>query len=192
MAKEKTVDAFIENAEQWNQALKHLRKAALSYDLDEAIKWQYPVYSLNGKNVLGLAAFKKYVGIWFFQGGLLEDKKQKLLNAQPGKTKAMLQWRFESEAEVKKDLKLIHKYMSEAVANAKAGKEIKKAKAKTKKIIIPDELKQLLNSTKKIKKAFDEFTPSKQREFCEYISEAKREATKLKRLEKIKPMIING
>jgi uncharacterized protein YdeI (YjbR/CyaY-like superfamily) len=35
-------------------------------------------------------------------------------------------------------------------------------------------------------------TPGKQREYCEYISEAKRDATKLKRLEKIIPMIIEG
>ena len=32
----------------------------------------------------------------------------------------------------------------------------------------------------------------KQREYCEYIATAKRDPTKLSRLEKIKPMILNG
>ncbi len=191
-SKEKTVEAYLDNAGEWKNALKHLRKAALSFDLDEAIKWQYPVYSLNGKNVIGLAAFKNHFGIWFFQGALLKDKNKKLINAQPGKTKAMLQWRFESETEMKKDLKLIKEYMKESIANTKAGKEIKKAKPLSKKVIIPKELQALLNKSKKVQAAFDKFTPSKQREYCEYIAEAKRAATKVKRLEKIKPMILDG
>ncbi|MBK7633096.1 MAG: hypothetical protein IPJ13_01585 [Saprospiraceae bacterium] len=47
--------------------------------------------------MVGLAAFKSYTGIWFFQGGLLDDKQQFLMNAQEGKTKAMRQWRFFSK-----------------------------------------------------------------------------------------------
>lgn len=192
MATEKTADAYLEKHKHWQAALKILRKAVLSFKLDEGIKWQYPVYSLNGKNILGLAAFKSYVGIWFFQGGLLEDNEKKLINAQPGKTKAMLQWRFQDENEVKAELKLIKQYIKESIANAKAGKEIKRAKPSSKKAVVPDELAKQLKASKKLGAAFESLSPYKQKEYCEYISDAKRESTKLNRLDKIKPMILEG
>ena len=192
MPAEKTVEAYLEKHKDWQGALKILRKAALSFNLEERIKWQYPVYSLNNKNILGLAAFKSYVGIWFFQGGLLADKSKKLINAQPGKTKAMLHWRFEDEGEVKAELKLINAYMKEAIANAKAGKEIKRSKASSKKTVVPVELAEQIKKSKKLASAFDALSPYKKKEYCEYISTAKREQTKLNRLEKIKPMILEG
>ncbi|WP_395047400.1 YdeI/OmpD-associated family protein [Flavobacterium sp.] len=43
-----------------------------------------------------------------------------------------------------------------------------------------------------ISKAFELFSPYKQKEFIEYIDTAKQEKTKLDRLEKIKPMILDG
>ena len=58
-------------------------------ELLETIKWGVPVYTLNDKNVLGMGAFKSYVGIWFFQGAFLDDPQKKLINAQEGKTKAL-------------------------------------------------------------------------------------------------------
>jgi uncharacterized protein YdeI (YjbR/CyaY-like superfamily) len=43
-----------------------------------------------------------------------------------------------------------------------------------------------------LKTSFAKLTPGKQKEYIIYINEAKQEATKLKRLEKIKPMILQG
>lgn len=57
---------------------------------------------------------------------------------------------------------------------------------------IPDELQLEFDKDERLKEAFNGFSLSKQREFSDYISEAKREATKQKRLEKIIPMILNG
>jgi len=68
--------------------------------MTETIKWSAPVYTFEGKNLVGLGAFKSYVGLWFFQGSLLNDKKKKLINAQEGKIKALRQWRFNSVKEI--------------------------------------------------------------------------------------------
>ncbi|WP_262507873.1 YdeI/OmpD-associated family protein [Winogradskyella sp. PG-2] len=57
---------------------------------------------------------------------------------------------------------------------------------------MPEELNRILNSNKELNTSFKALIPGKRHEYCEYISEAKREATKLKRLEKITPMIIKG
>ena len=72
MKRYKTVDDYIEGAQQWQRELRRLRKILQSTGLDETIKWGAPCYTLNGKNVVGLAGFKSYFGLWFFQGALLE------------------------------------------------------------------------------------------------------------------------
>ena len=188
MAKAKTVEEYIAQNEHWKKELLLLQQIIAAEDLVPAIKWSAPVYSFNGKNVVGMAAFKNHFGIWFFQGGLLKDEQKLLVNAQEGKTQAMRQMKFNSIEEVKADY--ITSYIQEAIQNVKDGKEIKPNKNKP--LIIPLELQETLNSNADLKTAFDTLTKSKQREYAEHITEAKREATKVKRLEKIIPMILSG
>lgn len=184
----KTVEDYIDANGKWEDALRKLREIFLSTELEETVKWGAPIYTINGKNVVGLAAFKAYVGIWFFQGVFLKDEQKMLINAQEGKTKALRQWRFNSSEEI--DADLVKTYVFEAIDNQKQGKEIKPAK--TKNVIIPPELQQALDQNQGLKTQFDELSLSCKREYAEYILEAKREATKLRRLEKIIPMILQN
>jgi uncharacterized protein YdeI (YjbR/CyaY-like superfamily) len=82
-------------------------------------------------------------------------------------------------------------YVKEAIENQKLGKEIKPAQKGTK-VVIPVELKTVLKESKILNDAFTNLTPGKQREYADYIDSAKREVTKISRLEKIKPMILKG
>lgn len=182
------VTQYINNKDKWTQELKLLRSVFLALPFEETIKWGSPVYVYKGKNIVGLSAFKNYCGLWFFQGSFLTDSKQVLQNAQEGKTKAMRQWRFNTLEEINPDL--VKQYALEAIKNADDGKELK-PKRNSKPLVIPAELQQEIDVNIQLKEAFDTFTLSKQREFANYIIEAKREATKLKRLEKIIPMILN-
>ena len=186
MKKHKTVDDFINSQNQWKEELITLRNIINSTELLETVKWGMPVYTINGKNVVGIGSFKAYFGIWFYQGVFLKDTDKKLINAQDGVTKGMRQWRMTSAEEI--DEKLLLAYLEEAIQNQKDGKEIKPEK---KKLIIPGELKAAFGSDPKLKKAFEKFNLTKQREFAEHIIDAKREDTKKKRLEKIIPMIFN-
>lgn len=183
------VDEYIAKKEKWKTELDLLRTVFNDLPVDETIKWGAPTYVYYGKNIVGLAGFKNYCGLWFFQGALLKDKNKVFINAQEGKTKAMLQWRFHSLEEI--DTELITAYVLEAIENVKEGKEIKPNRTK-KELIIPVEFETEISSNKELKKQFEALTNGKQREYADYISEAKRAATKLKRLEKIIPMIISG
>lgn len=189
MQRYKTVDAYLDGHPEWLEFLQSLRKIMLSTNLEETIKWGAPVYTFKGKNIVGLGAFKSYVGIWFFQGGLLKDTQKKLMNAQEGKTKAMRQWRFKDLEEI--DEKLIRAYVSEAIQNQKEGKQIKPIK-KTAPIEIPIELERAFTENSALKTNFDQLSPSKQREYAEHIAGAKREATRVSRLEKSIPLILEG
>ena len=181
--------AYINKKPEWELALKQLRNVVLSCDLEETIKWGAPVYMSNGKNILGLSAFKNYVGLWFFQGGTSRDSKKVLMNAQEGKTQAMRQWRFSSIEEI--DEALLKSYIKEAIENQEKGNIIK-PKKNTNPLIIHPLLKKELDTNNAFSKQFESFSLSKKREYAEHIANAKREATQISRLEKIIPMIING
>jgi uncharacterized protein YdeI (YjbR/CyaY-like superfamily) len=183
------IEEYISKKEKWKTELELLRSVFSNLPVEETIKWGAPTYVFNNKNIVGLAAFKNYCGLWFFQGSLLKDKHKVFINAQEGKTKAMLQWRFHSLEGI--DVVLIKEYVLEAIENVKAGKEIKPDRTK-KELKIPSELDNEFKLNTKFKSQFAALSNSKQREYANYILEAKREQTKKKRLEKIKPMIING
>lgn len=189
MKKVSSVEEYIEINEKWSKALTVLRDVITSTELEETIKWNAPVYALNGKNVIGLGAFKNHFGIWFFNGVFLKDEQKLLVNAQENKTKAMRQMRFESINEIDKNAVLA--YVKESIENQKAGKEFKFDNSK-KKTVIPKELQTELDKDSDYKNSFNNLTPGKKREYCEYIDSAKRDATKQSRLDKIKPMILQG
>lgn len=188
MKKVSSVEEYIEENAHFGDALKILHDIITSTELAETIKWNAPVYELKGKNVIGLGAFKHHFGVWFFNGHFLKDEKNMLYTAQE-KTKALRQMRFNSIDEIDKNAVL--SYVKEAIENQKLGKELKPDKKK-KEATIPPELKDLLSRNKALKVHFENLTPYKQREYCEYIFEAKREMTKQSRLEKITPMILNN
>jgi uncharacterized protein YdeI (YjbR/CyaY-like superfamily) len=88
------------------------------------------------------------------------------------------------------DEQIVLSYMKEALDNQKKGMEVKAEK--TKEVVIPELLLSEFKKDTKLRKAFNALSPYKQKEFSEHISEAKQEKTKLRRLEKIIPMIIEG
>jgi uncharacterized protein YdeI (YjbR/CyaY-like superfamily) len=184
----KSVEEYIATHANWESELAALRALLLNTELEETIKWGAPVYCLEGKNVIGLAAFKNHCAIWFFQGALLNDSAGLLYNAQEGKTKALRQIRFEKGDELQE--KALQKYIKEAIENQREGREVRAMKEK--KMNLPAELKNALKKDSDFKLAFDNLSPGKQREYAEHIGSAKRETTRISRLEKAIPLILKG
>jgi uncharacterized protein YdeI (YjbR/CyaY-like superfamily) len=189
MKKVSSVEEYIEWHENYTDELTIIRDILNTTELVETLKWSAPVYTINDKNVIGLGAFKNHFGVWFFNGVFLKDEQKLLVNAQEGKTKALRQMRFTSIQDINKNIVLA--YVKEAIENQKLGKEIKPDRSK-KETIIPIELQHVLENDSDLAKHFNALSPYKQREYCEHITSAKREATKVSRLEKIKPMIHQG
>lgn len=181
-----SVDEYFAKHKNWISELEALRKMILSTGLEETIKWSAPVYTVNGKNVVGLGAFKNHYGLWFFQGALLEENTKLLENAQEGKTKALRQIRFQKGDPV--PLPELKKYVLEAKKNEEQGRKIRPEKHKL--IEIPENLSLAFQNDKELEAAFQRLSPGCQREYCQYIDEARQEKTKEKRLAKIKPMIL--
>jgi uncharacterized protein YdeI (YjbR/CyaY-like superfamily) len=174
---------------QWPEALHLLKSILAKTELEETIKWGAPAYVLGKKNVLGIGGFKNYVALWFWNGVFLKDPKKVLINANEARTHGLRQWRFSSKEEIEKNEAAILQYVNEAIANEKAGLSIRPEKKQT---VISDFFQRQLDADAALQKAFSQLTPGRQREFVEHIDEAKQEKTKLSRMEKIKPMILNA
>ena len=171
----------------WETELELLRDIIAKTQLLATTKWGGEVFTFNGKNTIGIGGFKNYFTIWFFNGVFLNDDQNVLVNAQEGVTKSLRQWRFYSAAEINE--KAILSYIDEAINNEKLGRKLAPIKKQT---IISDFLKNELKANLELKKSFEKLTPGQQREYLEYIDTAKREETKITRMEKIKPMILSG
>lgn len=98
----------------WSTELEILQTIISKTNLIETIKWGTPVYTSNGKNVVGITGFKNHFALWFYKGVDLKDKNKVLVNAQEGVTKSLRQWRFTSKSEI--DEKLILEYIEEAIS----------------------------------------------------------------------------
>lgn len=188
MKKIHNVDEFIANASEWRGELSRLRTLVLACGLTETIKWGSPCYVSNGCNVVGIGAFKSYFGLWFFQGALLADRAGVLMNAQPGKTQAMRQWRMHSAQDIKPVL--IKRYVTEAAALALSGKRVPPKRGRS--LVLPPELEAVLARRTAVARAFGKLRPGQQREYAQFVGDAKRLDTKQRRIDRILPLITAG
>jgi uncharacterized protein YdeI (YjbR/CyaY-like superfamily) len=181
----KTVDNYILEAAHWHNELIALRRILQSTDLDETTKWGMPCYTYENKNIVGMCGFKSYFGLWFHQGVFLSDPENVLINAQSGKTKGLRQWRMTAMNDI--NATAVKSYIEESIDHAKAGKTIPIAAPR--KLKIPLLLQTALEKDTALQGAFYNFRTAQQCDFADYISSAKQEKTKQRRLEKIIPLI---
>lgn len=173
----------------WSKELKALRSIVLDCGLTETVKWGVPCYTHGKANVAIVAAFKNYASISFFKGALLSDA-DKLLTAPGDNSQATRQIRFTSVKDIVKHEQEIRNYIFEAIEIEKAGLKVDfKAKPAPE---YPEELTAIFKKKPTFKKAFESLTPGRQRGYLLFFSQAKQSATKISRIEKYLPKIMDG
>jgi len=171
----------------WREELLLLREIILETGLTETIKWGAPCYMLGKDNVVGLASFKSYAGLWFFQGGLLKDEGGYLMNAQEGKTKAMRQWRFYHTDAIREAP--VKEYIQESIVYFSQHIKIAPDRSKVD-VALPDELRNALEQDGKLMENWEKLSPGCKREYAGYIAEARKTETRVARVLKIIPLIL--
>lgn len=169
------VDAYIAQAADFAQPiLSRIRKLvhAACPDVTETIKWSSPFYEHKGI-LVATSAFKAHCMLIFWKGKLIFDK-----NDQSKKLR-----RLTSLADLPSD-KILSGYIKQAVELNEAGVKTPRSKPKAKaKLVVPDYFLAVLKKNKKALATFENFSPSCQREYVEWITEAKREETRVKRIQ---------
>lgn len=183
----KRVDDYIGKAPNFAQPiLEKLRKAVHKGcpEAVEEIKWGVPHFTHNGI-LCGMAFFKQHVSFGFWRSKELDDPAG-LFETGTGKKASMCNAHFHSVKEVPTQKVLVDYVKRAARLNAEDSKAKKKSvKKKAKKKIsvkVPVDLAALLKKNKRARETFENFAPSHKRDYVEWITEAKRETTRAKRL----------
>jgi uncharacterized protein YdeI (YjbR/CyaY-like superfamily) len=186
--KDPRVDAYIAKSLDFAKPiLNHLRK--LIHDtcptVEETIKWSFPHFEYKGpadrspRVLCSMASFKQHCafGFWYAERGPMSG------NSQPGE--AMGQYgRITSLADLPKDKELV-KQIKDAIKLHDAGVK-PRAGARTtekKELEIPDYFLAALKKNKKALATFEQFNYTNKKDYLEWITEAKTDETRKKRLE---------
>jgi uncharacterized protein YdeI (YjbR/CyaY-like superfamily) len=184
------VDAYIAKAAPFARPLleeyRDIVRAAAPM-LREEIKWGIP-YWVGSSLVCGMAAFKRHVSLGFWRGGELPDPKGLLTEIGNGK---MTSLRIPEGERLPSRAALTALIKAAVVLDAKGPSATPRPKPRPVPPLPPD-LAAALASDRKAKAAFDALAPSHRREYIEWITEAKRDATRATRIAKTLELLRAG
>lgn len=183
------VDAFLKKPRPWREEFTALREIILACPLTEELKWGWPCYTSENKNIVLIHGFKEYCAILFFKGALLKDPKD-LLVIQTENVQSTRQIRFTSVGEIKRMKTTLKAYILEAMEVEKAGLRV--PLKKTSEYKVPEEFQSRLDSMPALRKAFGALTPGRQRAYLLYFSAPKQSKTRESRVEKSIKRILAG
>ena len=178
MSREPRIDAYIAKAAPFARPI--LEKArervhATLPDAEETIKWSMPAYTVGGKIVLITAAFKAHAALNFWRGQELETSHSSVgAMGQFGKIKSVEE--LPPDAELDRLIRDAAELAKSAPAPRKTKHEPKPAPE------FHPEFAAALANAPKAKETLDGFPPSAQRDYFEWICEAKQDATRQKRI----------
>lgn len=177
--KDPRVDAYIEHAPDFARpVLKHLRAVvhAACPDVEETLKWRTPSFMYHGL-MCGMAAFKARCMFGFWKGSLIvgpDGRPAKVGMGELGEITALA------------DLppkRLLVAYVQQAMKLNEGGVKNPRPAPKPKKPLrSPAYLTTALKKNKKAEAAFKSFSPSHKREYIEWLTDAKSEETRARRL----------
>lgn len=181
------VDAYIEAAAPFARPILIKLRAAFHAgcpDLVERIKWGVPSFERTGM-LGGMAAFKQHVSFGFWRAAEMDDPDG-LLGEVRKASPMRVQFRDVKELPAQK---VLVAYVKQAARLDAAGKpsaaEAKASKATQSKKIAARAPKEMLDAIRASARAaafWDTLAPSYRRDYIEWITEAKREATRAQRL----------
>ena len=178
----KRVDEYIKNAPDFARPImEKIRKAFHKGcpECEEAIKWGCPYFMYKGM-LGGMASFKGHVSMGFWRSKEMDDP-EKLFDTGTGAKASMCNAHFHNLKEVPTQ-KILAEYVKRAAKLQDTEAPKKKATKKKISTRIPADLAELFKKHKKAKTVFEGFAPSHKRDYIEWITEAKRDATRQKRL----------
>ncbi len=177
------VDKYIANSREFARPiLEKVRKAALksSSKIEETINWNLLCWEQNGL-VAGVGAFKAHVCLPFFKGDIMNDSDN-LFDKSGGCAIGSIK---SSNVKEMPTQAVLVKYIKQEIqlneSGVKAGKSTGGRRDK-KDLKIPFYFLKAVKKNKKAFKTFDEFSYTHQSEYVEWVTEAKREETREKRL----------
>lgn len=177
------IDAYIAKSAEFAQPiLTHIRKLVHTAcpDVEETWKWSFPHFMHRGI-LCSMASFKNHCAFGFWKGALVFGKDSRRENRQD---EAMGQFgRITSISDLPSDDVLLG-YIRKAVRLNDAGiqRPATAKRKRTKALAVPDDFVAALKKNKRAWATFENLSYSHRKEYVEWITEAKREETRKRRM----------
>ena len=174
MSTDPRVDAYIEAAQPFARPILTKVRAVVHAavpDAAETMKWSMPFFTLNGRDVAMMAAFKVHAGVGIFDGSAM------------GGGEAMSNCgKLATVDDLPADLPA---RLQTAAVLAAQGKPMRAAAPRPPKaeIAMPDDLAAALAAYPAAAAQFTAFPPGARREYLEWVTSAKQPTTRAKRIE---------
>jgi uncharacterized protein YdeI (YjbR/CyaY-like superfamily) len=174
------IDAYIAAAPAYAQpVLQHVRSAfhRVCPEVTESIKWRHPSFGYRGKILAGMAAWKDYVRFHFWNDVVLRDSPW-LGHEESGAIQ------LRSRADLPADA-VLDAYIAEAIRLAESGVKPSRSPDRAPKpgLAPPPGFLDALQQQPAAEKTFAALSPSHRREYLEWIIDAKREPTRVRRIQ---------
>lgn len=187
MPKYKNHEEYISNAEPFAQPLLEFFRGCVHEacpSAEEVFKWSMPCFMYKGKILCSMASFKKHMSFGFWLAGHMKDEKGLFVKAADS---GMGQFgKMTSEKDLP-DRKALIAYIHEAMLLTEQGKtlEVDSKSKKTKVYKAPEYMLDRLKANPKALSTYEEFSQSHKNEYIEWVTEAKMEATRNRRLDQM-------
>ena len=201
--KPKNVDQFLESGcgrcelggtpeckvKPWGRELRMLRDIILETGLKEEVKWGAPCYTHRGRNLLLLSALRQSVTVSFLRGAELTDPDGVL--EKPGPNSRFARYlRFVDAGSISSAKDALRRFIQEAKdLPQSAGSRSAKDDALPE---FPPELTQAFEASPELARAFHALTRGRQRGYLIHFNAAKQSKTRVARIEKFTPKILEG
>ena len=173
------IDTYIESSRDFAKPiLEHIRSLIHQScpEVEETLKWSMPHFTYRGDLMCHFASFKEHCAFGFWKQSLIEgaDFPEKNAMGSFGKIRSL--------GDLPDDRTLVT-LIKEAMRLNELGIKVKKAPpADKKELVVPDILNEALARNEKAAETFNAFPYSCKKEYVEWITEAKTEPTREKRL----------
>ena len=176
------INQYIAEQPEWQRKLLvRLRQLIHSTDeqVEETWKWNSPHFDHEGI-MIGLQAFKEHIAVWFHKGSLVKDPK-KLFEALPkGEEKGMRSYKLH-EGDKLNEAAFVD-LVKQAVALNVKGTKLTDAKPARKALVVPEDLEQVLHKDPTAWANWEAFNYSCKKEYIEWITDAKQDETRKRRI----------
>ena len=178
MNRDPRIDAYIDKAQPFARPiLEHVRRRvhAVVPTAEETTKWSAPAFTVDGKILLIMAAFKQHAALNFWRGQELRgDAANADAMGQFGKLRSVEDLPADAELDA---------LIREAAELAKSAPAPRKTKHEPKPPAeMHPQFAAALAQAPQAKATLEGFPPSAQRDYLDWIGEAKQDSTRAKRI----------
>ena len=173
------IDAYIDRqADFAKPILRHIREAvhAACPDCEETLKWSSPSFTYKGEILAGMAAFKAHATFGFWRGSLVVGDGHEQMMSGMGQF-----GRLTSIDDLPPPAEL-NALVNKAMELTEQGVKAPRNKHPKEPFSVPQDMRAAIDENPAAAATFDGFPPSAQRDYVEWITEAKRDETRGKRL----------